>query len=815
MLRITIEKERSKQKRAKTIEIKVINILLALVICICFFIINKNIDILAYFTDKKSLTNVFTINTKYTVTFDSNSGTGTMNDQIISYNVSTPLTLNEFEKIGYTFTGWNTSTDGNGTPYTNGQDVTNIGNITLYAQWQIDTYSIGYILDGGTVAIANPNTYTVETASFTLNNPTKTGYTFKGWSGTDLTGDTNTSVTIAQGSTENRYYTANYTPNIYAITLDNQSVNIANTITIYEKYNTGYYIDNNATLQMTTSTNGITIPTQTGYTFTGYYTEAIGGTQCIDAYGMLTNYASAIEFIENGTLYAHWNIDTYSIDYILDDGTIAISNPDSYTIETTSFTLNNPEKTGYTFKGWSGTDLTGDTNTSVTITQGSTGYRSYTANYTANTYYIRFNENDGSGLMSNQTMTYYISANLITNNFTRTGYTFTGWNTIADGSGTPYTNSQLVSNLTVVNNATIDLYAQWSKNPIKYAVQIYGINQDVDENDNLLGLTFGPAVGANYNNSYVTHEYEEISENPGNYYVKIVTHTVAADGSETISSEYLIDSSSNNVTRTESQVTAREDICLHNMTWAEIAAENDKTVFEDCMLCGDTKSVCLILNSTIASENAYDQFGDGAAVLDSSINSYYNQWNISGGNAKNDGGYSSSHIRATLVGQDSKTNVSYAGNTNLITNTCLFSCIENDLKNVITAKKVKYVTGTSLSSYILNDDISDKIWLFSEREIYGTGEYSGQTLEGIGTTGDGYSKFGNTESKYYMSSYNSFNSISCRECYYENDSKHDWFLRSVILNNDKTGFATNSGSIYHGGNALKDGTGIAFGFCIE
>ncbi len=124
--------------------------------------------------------------------------------------------------------------------------------------------------------------------------------------------------------------------------------------------------------------------------------------------------------------------------------------------------------------------------------------------------------------------------------------------------------------------------------PVNYAVQIYGINEDVDASGNPIGLTFGPAVGDNYNNKYVTHSYEETSIGSGIYNVIIQTHTVAANGSETTAEEYLTNSSSENVTRTEEQKN-KYDINMHEMTWTQIAAVADKTDFLDCMLCGDTK----------------------------------------------------------------------------------------------------------------------------------------------------------------------------------------------------------------------------------
>ena len=64
--------------------------------------------------------------------------------------------------------------------------------------------------------------------------------------------------------------------------------------------------------------------------------------------------------------------------------------------------------------------------------------------------------------------------------------------------------------------------------------------------------------------------------------------------------------------------------------------------------------------------------------------------------------------------------------------------------------------------------------------MYGTGEYSGDTTEGLGASGDGYNKFGNTESKYYISSYNISNNTN-RVAYNEEGFAQLWWLRSPYL----------------------------------
>ena len=100
----------------------------------------------------------------------------------------------------------------------------------------IVTYTISYTLNGGSAT--NPTKYTVETASFTLNNPTKTGYTFSGWSGTNLSGSANKTVTISKGSIGNRSYTANFTANTNTkYTVYHQQEQLDGTYKTYETEN--------------------------------------------------------------------------------------------------------------------------------------------------------------------------------------------------------------------------------------------------------------------------------------------------------------------------------------------------------------------------------------------------------------------------------------------------------------------------------------------------------------------------------------------------------------------------------------------------
>lgn len=86
------------------------------------------------------------------------------------------------------------------------------------------------------------------------------------------------------------------------------------------------------------------------------------------------------------------------------------------------------------------------------------------AEKTVNTYTVIFKENTGTGTMEDQNFVYDIEQKLTSNKFTKTGYTFESWNTNEDGTGTKYTNEQLVKNLVPTPNGTLMLYAQWLPN---------------------------------------------------------------------------------------------------------------------------------------------------------------------------------------------------------------------------------------------------------------------------------------------------------------------------------------------------------------
>ena len=302
-----------------------------------------------------TITAQWTVN-QYTITYDLDGGTAEGNPD--TYTVETDaFTLKNPTRPGYTFTGWS------GTGLTGEDNLTvtipkgSTGNRSYTAHWSLNTYSITYDLNGGT-ASGNPTSYTVESATITLNQPTKTGYTFTGWSGTDLTGEDNLTVTIPAGSTGDRSYTAHWSLNTYSITYDLDGGTASG--------NPDFYTVESSTITLNP-------PTRTGYTFIGWSGTDLSGSDNLT----VTIPAGSIG---NRSYIAHWSLNIYSITYDLDGGT-ALGNPDFYTVESSAITLNEPTKAGYVFTGWSGTDLVGEDNLTVTIPAGSIGDRCYTAHW--------------------------------------------------------------------------------------------------------------------------------------------------------------------------------------------------------------------------------------------------------------------------------------------------------------------------------------------------------------------------------------------------------------------------------------------------
>ena len=372
------------------------------------------------------------------VVFDGNGATGgSMESQFISTDSSASLTENTFTKTGYTFAGWATSAGGE-VVYADGADYAmgTAAQYTLYAVWEATEYSIRYYTNGG-IAAGNPSVYTIEDDDIVLNIPARAGYRFAGWTGTGLSEPTLT-VIIEMGSTGNREYTANWEANANNIVFNANGGKGEMTAQSIKTDETAPLFPNSFA--------------RDGYMFAGWATSADGEVEYSDC----ANYTMGAE--SEYTLYAVWKAVNYSISYELNGG-VAEGNPDFYTIESQSFTLNAPVRAGYTFAGWTGTDIESATQF-VTVTQGSWGDREYTAVWMANQNKIIFNVNGGEGKMPEQMISTDSSAPLTENVFTRAGYTFAGWATSPEGD-VVYVDC---SDYLMGTESQYNLYAVWSPN---------------------------------------------------------------------------------------------------------------------------------------------------------------------------------------------------------------------------------------------------------------------------------------------------------------------------------------------------------------
>ena len=237
--------------------------------------------------------------------------------------------------------------------------------------WTADEYNIIYNLDGGTLnGKTNPDTYNIETPTFTLNNPTRTGYIFAGWTGTDITG-TSKIVTINHGSIGNRTYTATWTPIEYSIVYTKGYTNNAKDDVIQNgiKYNKDVTLISNPF---------------TGRSYTVKYSTPTTDRD----WDKVTAPAGF-----NGTLeFAHWNIlsKTYAAGTKLKN--LTTKNGDKITAtaqwKDKKFTLPVVSRPGYVFAGWySLVDRkVYKANTEYTISQALTAYdNTFTAQWTAKT----------------------------------------------------------------------------------------------------------------------------------------------------------------------------------------------------------------------------------------------------------------------------------------------------------------------------------------------------------------------------------------------------------------------------------------------
>ena len=358
---------------------------------------------------------------------------------------------------GYTFAGWTTNADGGGVKYAPGASWTANGTLTLYAQWTPGEAGLTYDGNGATGGKTDPqNGVTDQTVNVRQNGFTRDGYTFVTW---------NTQADCKGNAVKpNSEWTLRGSSTLYACW-----AGVAQTLTYHGNGATG---GNTAAQsghtgdELTTNANGFTCD---GYTFVRWDTAKDGsGT----AYGEGKNGVGRYTMKPAGNdLYAIWQANPASIQYRDDYGATG-STPDTTGVTGQNVTIarNGFTRPGYTFTGWARDRRTNPSlqpGGRYTLTPGTT---TLWAQWKADPAHLIYNANTGSTSQTrrtdgvvDQTLT------VIANPFTRTGYTFTGWNTQADGRGRAYTAGngfRLVADPKSNPVNTSVLYAQWRINRV-------------------------------------------------------------------------------------------------------------------------------------------------------------------------------------------------------------------------------------------------------------------------------------------------------------------------------------------------------------
>ena len=384
----------------------------------------------------------------YTIKFNGNGATsGSMEDLSMTYGTPKNLTSNVFSKTGYTFMGWGISASDALADYSNGQSVNNLtttngGIVNLYAIWRKEI-KITYSANGGMGEPGSQTGYAYNSDTSTniilsSTKPTRTGYTFKGWS----TSPTATTVTYQP----NTLYSFSESTILYAVW-------DANSYTLTINPNGGTY--NGKTENTTVTQDYGTIYTVANPTPPSGYKVTFNGNNGTPETSSLTSTKSFSSWSKSGSGSLSGTTYTFGAG----SGTLTAS------YKNDSIMLPNATRTGYQFAGWytsaSGGSRVGGNDSSYTPTATTTLY----AHWTPNTYTIKFNGNGAtSGSMSNLNMTYDTAKNLTLNKFVKTNYTFLGWSTNSAATTPKYTDGESVENLSSENGATVNLYAIWKVN---------------------------------------------------------------------------------------------------------------------------------------------------------------------------------------------------------------------------------------------------------------------------------------------------------------------------------------------------------------
>lgn len=295
-----------------------------------------------YWTEAGAWTHTFEVyciwaKDPYTVTYNANGGTNAPATQTYPADTSVTLSSASPSRTGYRFLGWSQSASANTPSYLAGSTQTFSGSVTLYAVWELLTYTISYNANGGVNAPAAQTKTYGQNLTLSSSAPTRNGYLFKGWS----TSSTATTAQYQPGGT----YSANGNATLYAVW---QVITETHTLT----YNANGGVDAPAAQTQTydvENQRSFTVtnqqPTRDGYAFRGWSNTASGA----------VDYAAGdtITAAADKTIYAVWEKTRFTITYDANGGT---NPPAAQTKEKDvpiALTMDAPEKQSSVFVGWS------------------------------------------------------------------------------------------------------------------------------------------------------------------------------------------------------------------------------------------------------------------------------------------------------------------------------------------------------------------------------------------------------------------------------------------------------------------------------
>jgi uncharacterized repeat protein (TIGR02543 family) len=378
----------------------------------------------------------------YAVTYDANGGSGAPSGTSAQTGTTVTVSASTPTRSGYSFTGWNTAANGSGTSYAAGAAFSMPSiDVTLYAQWAPRTFLVAYGANGGSGAPANQPGVFDTTVTVSNTSPTRTGFTFAGWN------------TAADGSGSAYSGGNTFTMPPTHVTLHAQWTAIPYTLT-YHANPGGSSPAASTHSYLEAVTLSAAVPTRAGYWFNGWNTLANGTGNAYTSSFALVMPASDID------LYAQWVPDTYRVVYNANGGAGAPVDQVEATDAAVTVSATTPTRTGHTFTGWNmaanGTGANLTANATFNMPPSNT---TLYAQWQVIQFQVVRHPNGGTGtLPPNHTADYQTTVVIDDpTQLSRAGYTFTGWNTQADGTGIAYAPGFGF----VIPAANTILYAQW------------------------------------------------------------------------------------------------------------------------------------------------------------------------------------------------------------------------------------------------------------------------------------------------------------------------------------------------------------------